>query len=619
MYDNYQDRVKLPIGPANTLIGHELCTKKCEESCGRNCRAECSNHCPPPRLDGDPHDQWDVTWERRAGAALVEILPPQSERFPILRPSIQPKEPYPATGAPQAEFQAGILCRTCAERGSFLRRELVCNHTADERAFLIDATFQELVYAVKPPPEGQGYSIRKVHEICYYTNYTTGLFDEFLGCFARAKVISDGYPKDVLDAHQAGDRQAKQAYVEKLREVTGFEDINKSDIVKSSALRSTAKLALVSVLGKQGQNSAKDSKKVCFQTSDMMRLWSSPYHEVKSYHAVTENAVVAKVEPKAELLRPYKNGCFYISAFCTARARIELIKTCKKLEQNGHAVVYCDTDSIIAAKCDPGAPEIDKLIPISEQFGAWKTEVDHIEEVIGLASKLYSYRAGGKVTTKAKGLFQVQNICDVNDREEFFLEELADFIEEQRQHKRSMDQEELKDSTMRSSTGGAVFLQPRFQISNHKLYTVNDDKATKRLKMKGPRRAYEAAIVENNYNDTDGGSNGDYSDSDDEVVLRLDRQPQYSVPLGCQLASEEDTDGRTVEAVLQEAQVDEEMPAPASQTRQAGSDGARPGLNGRSKADKARRNFPALIPTYPFGYVKPDQPQENEILGHFFK
>ena len=292
MYNDEKDRIKIPVGSCTKLISHNRIIQKCTHDCPT---AEiCYQHCPPPRIKGDPPEVWNDHWQRFTGVASVEVLPPKRNRYPIIKGTFKNR-------TTNEEFNAATLCKECTELGGRnLQTELPCNHSDEERAFHTCITFEEALYALT---EEQGYEILRVHEVHFFARSETKCFDEFLGLFAKEKVVNSGWgDTDVSDPEE------RQKFVQQLREETGFHDIQEEEIQDNEPLKSSAKNLLNATIGKQGQDSNRDKTLIVNTTREMFNLANSRTSNITSYKALSENAVAVSIKPKIETLRPYKYG-----------------------------------------------------------------------------------------------------------------------------------------------------------------------------------------------------------------------------------------------------------------------------------------------------------------------
>jgi len=141
---------------------------------------------------------------------------------------------------------------------------------------------------------------------------------------------------------------------------------------------------------------------------------------------VTSNThIILSYDWKELKPRMLANTNIAIAAYITSYARCNLYENMDKLEKfKPGSVMYCDTDSIIAA-CT-----VDEMklagIDISDKLGAWKVEESGITKFVGLGPKTYAYTAGGKQTVKSKGFsvgFSVEEYQQLVDDKSAWLEE----------------------------------------------------------------------------------------------------------------------------------------------------------------------------------------------------
>ena len=294
MYNNEKDRIKIPVGSCCKLISHNRIMQTCSDKCPTT--YACPDHCPPPRIKGDSADVWNDHWQRFTGVASVLVLPPKRNRYPILKGKFKNRDT-------NEEFSAATLCKECTEMGGrSLQTELVCNHPDELRAFHTCITFEEALYALD---KEQGYELLKVYEVHYFTQTMTKCMDQFLGLFAKEKIVNSGWGDTNVD-----DPEERQKFVQKLRQETGFQDIQECEIQDNEPLKSSAKNLLNATIGKQGQDSNRSNQRIVRTTRELFNLANSRTTDITGYKALSENAVSVSLKPKLETLRPYKNGIY---------------------------------------------------------------------------------------------------------------------------------------------------------------------------------------------------------------------------------------------------------------------------------------------------------------------
>lgn len=175
------DYVMCPVNGHKTLIGKVQCLETCNESCevtccrvdkhtceeNVTCYKTCKSHHPPER------------WGQLPGFALVKILPPKNQRFPILRMRLSKKD---------SSKNFSTLCRSCAIDGVAFEGLKECNHNNEERCLFGEFSTAELRFAI----EQQGYILMEVFEIQFYSQYSLTMFQNLLKSFYMLKVAYKG-------------------------------------------------------------------------------------------------------------------------------------------------------------------------------------------------------------------------------------------------------------------------------------------------------------------------------------------------------------------------------------------------------------------------------------------
>jgi hypothetical protein len=127
------DYVMTPVGGHKVLLGRLECNKKCNLSCKIRCRREDAHECKENvncyQTCDTHHPSSD--WGKLPGVALVKILPPKNQRFPILRMRLK---------GDNSEKNFSTLCYTCALQNDPFEGVKECLHSDTERALFGEFT-----------------------------------------------------------------------------------------------------------------------------------------------------------------------------------------------------------------------------------------------------------------------------------------------------------------------------------------------------------------------------------------------------------------------------------------------------------------------------------------------
>lgn len=180
------DYVMCPVNGHIILRGSQQCLEVCNESCEvKCCRIDthvceenvtcfrtCNFHHPPNE------------WSKLPGFALVKILPPKNQRFPILRMTL-------TKGDSSKNFST--LCRSCAVDGIAFDGLRKCQHSDEERSLFGEFSTAELNFALTV----QGYSLLEVHEVQFFPSYSLTMFQDLLKSFYMMKVAAKGKKSEI--------------------------------------------------------------------------------------------------------------------------------------------------------------------------------------------------------------------------------------------------------------------------------------------------------------------------------------------------------------------------------------------------------------------------------------
>ncbi len=107
-------------------------------------------------------------------------------------------------------------------------------------------------------------------------------------------------------------------YAAQLSQETGF-NIDHTEIFRSPAMETNNKIAINSLIGKQGQLNNKQSKTIIHSHSQLVELRSDSRINIKSYRLLTEKMALVCHAPVDERIQPYRHGCLMVAAYVTAR------------------------------------------------------------------------------------------------------------------------------------------------------------------------------------------------------------------------------------------------------------------------------------------------------------
>jgi len=127
------DYVMTPVGGHRVLLGRLECNRGCNSTCNKRCRREDAHVCEEGftcYTTCDVH-HGPSEWGKLPGVALVRILPPKDQRFPILRMRLKGET---------SEKNYSTLCFTCALQNSPFDGVKVCNHSDVDRALFGEFT-----------------------------------------------------------------------------------------------------------------------------------------------------------------------------------------------------------------------------------------------------------------------------------------------------------------------------------------------------------------------------------------------------------------------------------------------------------------------------------------------
>jgi len=251
------------------------------------------------------------------GIAKLTILPPKNLLHPILPLRCENgKLLFP-------------LCSSCAERNN---QESDCNCSDEDRSWTHTYCSGEIEIALD-----MGYQIIRVFEVLHWEEKSSNIFSGYVNTFLRIKQEASGFPQNVFTEEE------KENYISIYREKEGI-CLNKDNIVKSSALRSLAKLMLNSLYGKFGQRTNLRKSHMIDNVPDLCEIMTAPQKKLVDFHILSDDVMHLETEDDESFSEMDLKTNVVISAFTASWARLKLWTVMQKL---GDRLLYTDTDSLV--------------------------------------------------------------------------------------------------------------------------------------------------------------------------------------------------------------------------------------------------------------------------------
>ena len=255
-------------------------------------------------------------------------------------------------------------------------------------------TTQEVNKAVE-----QGYKIKKIYSIKYYTKTSNTLFRNYVEKFLKIKQQASGYPDWVKT------EKHKDKYINDYFKIQNIR-LDKDKIKFNKGLRAVSKLCLNSLWGKFGMRNNMPKTEVINDKKRFNKLMFSDCFKDQNVFFIDDNRVEINYRDReldttscGSLANTTNIG---IASFTTSWARLRLYEGLEKL---GKQVLYHDTDSIVY-KYDKNNPK-DKEIELGDGLGDWTDELEGAVmcgTFISGGPKNYSYETDdGIYHTKIKG------------------------------------------------------------------------------------------------------------------------------------------------------------------------------------------------------------------------
>ena len=349
------------------------------------------------------------------GLISCKILPPRNLLHPLLPTKMHGKLMF-------------ALCRKCCE--DLVEGE--CLHeNENDRCLNGSWVADEVKKAVE-----LGYILKKVYEIWMYkmTCYdpiskTGGLFSGYINEFFKLKTEASGFPADCVD------EESRDRYISEFERVEGVK-LDRDRVNVNPSLRSVAKLCLVSLWGKFGQQEDKSTTEIVDSSTRLHELLMSPRHEVLNILPVNQDVLYVRYKLCDDAPTSHtQNVNVVIAAYTTALARLKLYSYLEPLKERA---LYVDTDSVLYVSKPgmydlPTGPLLGDLTNELISYG----ELAYIVTFISGGPKFYAY-----IIRKADGTLVY--ICKIKGiRMNFQNTQTLDFASVRRLIENSMDGDEF--------------------------------------------------------------------------------------------------------------------------------------------------------------------------------
>uniref|UniRef100_A0A914Q2H5 DNA-directed DNA polymerase n=1 Tax=Panagrolaimus davidi TaxID=227884 RepID=A0A914Q2H5_9BILA len=283
----------------------------------------------PKLIDIDIASQ-DVEWVSSKdipvkGLLQVFIIPPRNLMIPVI----------PMRHKEKLYFS---LCKTCAIYFEKIntRCEYQCNHSDNERGFLVTLTHLELGAGLD-----RGYKVVKYFNAYHYDTWSSDLFKGYITDFAKVKLESEGWSNEIQSEAD------KDKFIKNYRENFGIL-IDKENVKKNKPLGAIGKSLITNLWGKFCQKNDKDYVDITSDPLVIDKIMYDETKEVKTFDILNDNLAMIVSKDKAEFVKESKTSNAIIGIFTCSMARLKLYSYLEKVFfTRGAKIIYLDTDCVV--------------------------------------------------------------------------------------------------------------------------------------------------------------------------------------------------------------------------------------------------------------------------------
>ena len=217
------------------------------------------------------------------------------------------------------------------------RREDLCPHSLEERAFRSTYCLCELAYAVK-----LGYKILAYEESLVYLHQEP-IFESFFKLCASMKIRHDKIPehyKDNIDFY------CKEVNLG-MNFTEDFEKLTPEKMVENLSEKTSIKQLMNRIMGKLGQRPSQPEVEFVQDKDRLGALFSDPSLEIENAFYVNDKIMQVNYVKKEKYVKDSRKNNAILNSLITAKARIKLHQTMCQVQSCGAQVLYVDTDSIL--------------------------------------------------------------------------------------------------------------------------------------------------------------------------------------------------------------------------------------------------------------------------------
>ena len=298
------------------------------------------------------------------GVALCRITPPCGKDI---------RAPFPLISTKCNGRNLNLYCYTCGNN----KQLTPCSHTAFERSFVGNLTFEEINYAKAE----LNYDFQ-LFEITYYTE-TKKLYSKFFKFLLYYKLKFSGFPHGLSENKRA-------EFCNSVEKAMNFKEIGlefSPDVIENSpSKRFYFKKISVSVIGKFAVNHA-HFRNISYTTrsSDLLRAFRSK--TLHDFEAIDDNTL--KIIETTEQSRNRSN-CIMHGIQITSQSRIKVYKQMMELHTQGYPVFLVNNDSIGYLVPEGKAEPLPEQLGIPGTFQALFKE-QKILSFMGISPRFYSF------------------------------------------------------------------------------------------------------------------------------------------------------------------------------------------------------------------------------------
>ena len=223
-----------------------------------------------------------------------------------------------------------MSCKKCVLK----RKKDLCPHSLEERSFRGTYCLCEIFHAYT-----LGYVILAMEEAYIFTEMEN-IFSSFFKLCASYKIRYDNVPAEY--------QNRLDTYVQEINSGMGFtesfERLTPDLLVTNLSEKTATKTVINTIIGKLGQRPAFSCMEMVSDDDKLDAMFSNEKIDIQGVFHVNETTMQVNYKEREEFVKDSRKNSPILNALVTAKSRIYLDVSVRKLQSKAIDILYCDTD-----------------------------------------------------------------------------------------------------------------------------------------------------------------------------------------------------------------------------------------------------------------------------------